>query len=98
MIRVLVRVVINPPFGHDDRIILAATVGNPRLHLVQQLIEAKVSATIQSCVLLYGVSKGLGKSADLISPTDLLAAQKVDHQHYSLHALMKIIRLGRLRQ
>ncbi len=35
---------------------------------------------IQSSVVLRGVCKGLGKSVDLISPTDLLAVEKVNHQ------------------
>ena len=61
-------------------------------------METKVFATIQSAVALHGVSKGLGKSVDLISPADLQAVEKVDHQTSCLHALIDVISPGRLRQ
>lgn len=60
LLRAFVRVVISPPFGHDDTTILAATV----------------VATIQSSVVLYAVSKGLGRAVDLVSPDDLQAIEK----------------------
>ncbi|KAL8828531.1 MAG: hypothetical protein Q9170_006561 [Blastenia crenularia] len=61
LLRAFVRAVISPPFGHDDTAIMAATL----------------FAAIQSSILLHGVSKGLGKSVDQISPLDLLAVEKL---------------------
>lgn len=61
-------------------------------------METKGFATIQSSVVLYGVSKGLGKSVDLISPADLQAVQKVGHETHSLQSLMELILSGCLRQ
>ena len=40
----------------------------------------KGAAAVQSSVLLYGVSKGLGKSVELISPNALLKVEKVECQ------------------
>ena len=60
-------------------------------------MDTKVLATVQSSVMLYGVSKGLGEAADQITAADLLGAQKVHHQtdYCGAHANGVI---GRLRQ
>lgn len=64
---------------------------------MEWLMEAKIFATIQSSVVLYGVSKGLGRSVELISPAELQAVEKVSHQAESFCALTELS-LGRLRK
>ncbi|KAL2000342.1 hypothetical protein VTN02DRAFT_3230 [Thermoascus thermophilus] len=50
LIRLYVRIVLNPPFSYDDSILLGATI----------------SAIIQSSVVFYAVSKGFGTAIDLL--------------------------------
>ena len=66
--------------------------------LMNWLMGTKIFAAIQSSILLYGVSKGLGKSVDLISPADFRAMEKVSHQTDPFYTLMDAILLGRLRK
>lgn len=101
MIRAFVRVVISPPFGRDDTAILLATVSNSRWFAIlpkNRLIDTKVIATIQSSVILYGVSKGLGRSVELISSAETRAVEKVDLQTSSFCALTETFLPGCLRQ
>ncbi|KAL9000492.1 MAG: hypothetical protein Q9169_000785 [Polycauliona sp. 2 TL-2023] len=60
LLRIFVRLVISPPFGHDDTVVLVATL----------------LAIVQSAVVVYGVSMGLGRSTDLVSAAHLQALQK----------------------
>ncbi len=65
---------------------------------MNRLTEAKVLSTIQSSVVLYGVSKGLGRAVDLISPAELQAVEKVGHLTDSSCALMEVVLLGLVRK
>ncbi len=65
---------------------------------MNRLMGTKVFATVQSSILLYGVSEGLGKSVDLISPADLRAMEKVGHKTDPFCTLMDVVLLGRLRK
>lgn len=101
LIRIFLRVVISPPFAHDDTINLAATVRRPISYTFgssRLLILMKAFATIQSAILLHGVHKGLGMSVDLISPANLLTVEKVDHQTSISCLGRNKLFLGRLRQ
>lgn len=101
MIRAFVRVVISPPFGRDDTVILLATVSKLWWFFIlttNRLINTKVMATIQSSIILYGVSKGLGRSVELINSAEIRAVEKVDLQTNSFCALTKMVLPGRLRQ
>ncbi|KAL8886437.1 MAG: hypothetical protein Q9215_005861 [Flavoplaca cf. flavocitrina] len=60
LLRIFVRAVISPPFGHDDTVVLVATL----------------FATLQSAIVVYGASQGLGKSIHLVSLDGLQALQK----------------------
>ena len=93
LIRIFVRAVISPPFAHDDTINLAATVSRPipyTFHNPRLLTPRKAFATIQSAVVLHGVHKGLGMSIDLISPSNLMTVEKVDHHFCQRHACVEI--------
>jgi hypothetical protein len=65
---------------------------------MNRLTETKVFSTIQSSVVLYGVSKGLGRAVDLISPAELQAVEKVGHHTDSSCALMEVVLLGLVRK
>lgn len=71
---------INPPFRCDDFLMFVATASIILFVVVAQLTRTKGAAAIQSSVVLHGVSKGLGKSVELISPGALLKVEKVERQ------------------
>ncbi|KAL2007716.1 hypothetical protein VTN00DRAFT_7698 [Thermoascus crustaceus] len=69
LIRLYVRLVLNPPFSYDDYVLLGATA----------------SAIIQSSVVFYAVSKGFGTAIDLLSEGRLHNIQQAlvaDHVFY----------------
>ncbi len=80
LIRVFVRFTISPPFGRDDFLMFSATASTILSVVVTQLTRTKGAAAVQSSIVLYGVSKGLGKSVELISPDALLKVEKVERQ------------------
>ncbi|KAH8428383.1 uncharacterized protein LDX57_006081 [Aspergillus melleus] len=61
LIRVYVRVALNPPFAVDDGVLLGATV----------------VAVIQSTLLFLAVSKGFGTAMDLLSVAEVNVVQKL---------------------
>ncbi len=80
LIRFFVRFVIHPPLGRDDLLIFAATASTILSVVVTQLTRTKMAATVQSSIVVYGVSNGLGKSVELITPDALLKVEKVECQ------------------
>ncbi|KAL8727909.1 MAG: hypothetical protein Q9181_005537 [Wetmoreana brouardii] len=54
LLRIFVRILISPPFGSDDTIVLVATA----------------FATVQSAIMLYAVSMGLGRAEHLVLSAD----------------------------
>ncbi|KAK2748148.1 hypothetical protein FQN57_001273 [Myotisia sp. PD_48] len=61
LIRVYVRVIVSPPFGKDDIVLLAATI----------------SAFINNSLVYAGIHRGLGNSIELLSSDDSRYIQKV---------------------
>ena len=60
-------------------------------------METKILATIQSSIILYGVSKGLGRSVELIDTAELRAVEKVDiPSDRFLSKTYEMVCLGRL--
>lgn len=79
LIRFYVRVIISPPFSRDDYIHCAATVGLTELVLQRacDIDSVQAFALIQSIVVFFAVSKGFGKSIELVTPRDLVHVQQV---------------------
>ena len=69
---------ISPPFKSDDFLMFVATASIILPVVMAQLTRTKAAAAVQSAVVLYGASKGLGKSVGLISPDALLSVEKVE--------------------
>ena len=78
LIRVFIRTMISPPFKSDDFLMFVATASVALPVVTAQLTRIKVAAAVQSAVVAYGASKGLGKSVGLISPDALLSVEKVE--------------------
>lgn len=77
-LRVYIRTIISPPFRYDD---MASSLATVLLHestpIDVTLTVKEALFVIQSAVVFVQVSKGFGRSIDLLSSTALEEVQKV---------------------
>ena len=85
LIRVYVRLMLIPPFAHDDLVLLGATV-SPQSTILPvlasnqvrlKLMTAQIVGTSQSILVFYACSRGFGTSLALLEATRLSQIQTV---------------------
>lgn len=84
-LRVFIRTGISPRFGYDDTVLGIATVRTAEQPVSARDANGKqVTSVAQAAVVFLQVSKGFGKSHELLRPPAIVEIQKVG-VHYRLH-------------